>query len=43
MEDESSSRQKTNRIYQNKRKQYFGETEGREDKKLKQENEYREK
>lgn len=26
-----------------KRKQYFGETEGREVKKLKQENEYREK
>ena len=43
MEEESSSRQKTSRIYQKKRKQYFGETEGRKVKKLKQETEYREK
>ena len=43
MGEGSNSRQKTSRIYQKKRKQYFGETEGRKVKKLKQETEYREK
>ena len=43
MEEETNSRYKTNRIFQNKIKQYFCETEGREVKKLKQENEFRQK